>query len=62
MIERVLIKLLICVVVIVCDYFAMFLKKGVLLFKGQNEFEDLRRLVKQGGDFCKDLATVLQER
>ncbi|CAG7820170.1 unnamed protein product [Allacma fusca] len=30
--------------------------------QGQNEFEDLRRLVKQGGDFCKDLATVLQER
>ncbi|ODN01561.1 Nostrin [Orchesella cincta] len=29
---------------------------------GQNEFEELRRVVKQGGDFCKDLATVLQER
>ena len=48
--------------VIFSESFAMFLKKGVLLFKGQNEFEDLRRLVKQGGDFCKDLATVLQER
>ncbi|XP_063901931.1 nostrin isoform X2 [Zophobas morio] len=29
---------------------------------GQNGFEDLRRYVKQGGDFCKELATILQER
>lgn len=29
---------------------------------GQNGFEDLRRYVKQGGDFCKELTTILQER
>lgn len=29
---------------------------------GQNGFEDLRRYVKQGGDFCKELAAILQER
>ncbi|KAF2902208.1 hypothetical protein ILUMI_03984 [Ignelater luminosus] len=29
---------------------------------GQNGFDDLRRYVKQGGDFCKELATILQER
>lgn len=31
-------------------------------FQGQNGFDDLRRYVKQGGDFCKELATILQER
>ncbi|KAE8741430.1 hypothetical protein FOCC_FOCC013030, partial [Frankliniella occidentalis] len=30
--------------------------------KGQNGFEELRRYVKQGGDFCKDLTSILQER
>ncbi|XP_063702533.1 uncharacterized protein LOC134832443 [Culicoides brevitarsis] len=31
-------------------------------FEGQNGFEELRRYVKQGGDFGKDLAFILQER
>ncbi|XP_067011922.2 nostrin isoform X2 [Anabrus simplex] len=30
--------------------------------KGQNGFEELRRYIKQGGDFCKDLSSILQER
>uniref|UniRef100_A0A336LYN4 CSON010696 protein n=1 Tax=Culicoides sonorensis TaxID=179676 RepID=A0A336LYN4_CULSO len=30
--------------------------------EGQNGFEELRRYVKQGGDFGKDLAAILQER
>lgn len=30
--------------------------------QGQNGFEELRRYVKQGGDFGKDLAAILQER
>ncbi|XP_054271219.1 uncharacterized protein LOC128991946 [Macrosteles quadrilineatus] len=30
--------------------------------EGQNGFEELRRYIKQGGDFCKDLSAVLQER
>ncbi|XP_044751389.1 uncharacterized protein LOC123311459 isoform X3 [Coccinella septempunctata] len=30
--------------------------------KGQNGFEDLRRYVKNGSDFCKELATILQDR
>lgn len=30
--------------------------------EGQNGFEELRRYIKQGGDFCKDLSTILQER
>ncbi|XP_012064226.1 PREDICTED: uncharacterized protein LOC105627551 [Atta cephalotes] len=29
---------------------------------GQGGFEDVRRYVKQGGDFCKDLASILHER
>nr|CAD7197160.1 unnamed protein product [Timema douglasi] len=29
---------------------------------GQNGFEELRRYIKQGGDFCKDLSSILQER
>ncbi|CAH0556629.1 unnamed protein product [Brassicogethes aeneus] len=37
-------------------------KKIKYTFEGQNGFEDLRRYVKQGGDFCKELATILQER
>lgn len=37
-------------------------KKKLFLPEGQNGFEDLRRYVKQGGDFCKELATILQER
>nr|XP_023016521.1 nostrin-like [Leptinotarsa decemlineata] len=34
----------------------------LFLLQGQNGFEDLRRYVKQGGDFCKELSTILQER
>ncbi|XP_063229853.1 nostrin isoform X1 [Bacillus rossius redtenbacheri] len=30
--------------------------------KGQHGFEELRRYIKQGGDFCKDLSAILQER
>lgn len=30
--------------------------------EGQNGFEELRRFIKQGGDFCKELSTILQER
>ncbi|KAJ9596738.1 hypothetical protein L9F63_012244 [Diploptera punctata] len=30
--------------------------------EGQNGFEELRRYIKQGGDFCKDLSAILQER
>ncbi|KAJ8917522.1 hypothetical protein NQ315_005571 [Exocentrus adspersus] len=30
--------------------------------EGQNGFEDVRRYVKQGGDFCKELSAILQER
>ncbi|KAK2581219.1 hypothetical protein KPH14_008017 [Odynerus spinipes] len=29
---------------------------------GQGGFEDIRRYVKQGGDFCKELASILHER
>ncbi|KDR11453.1 Nostrin [Zootermopsis nevadensis] len=32
------------------------------MFQGQNGFEELRRYIKQGGDFCKDLSSILQER
>ncbi|KAH1024466.1 uncharacterized protein LOC109537470 isoform X1 [Dendroctonus ponderosae] len=39
-----------------------FKKKLVFVPEGQNGFEDLRRYVKQGSDFCKELATILQER
>lgn len=38
------------------------LKFCVFQFQGQNGFEELRRYVKQGGDFGKDLVTILQER
>lgn len=34
----------------------------LLLIQGQNGFEELRRYVKQGGDFGKDLMAILQER
>ncbi|BES99946.1 Variant SH3 domain [Nesidiocoris tenuis] len=30
--------------------------------QGQTGFEEFRRYVKQGGDFCKELAAILQER
>lgn len=30
--------------------------------QGQNGFEELRRFVKQGGDFGKDLVAILHER
>ncbi|XP_022899908.1 uncharacterized protein [Onthophagus taurus] len=39
-----------------------FRRSKVILNEGQNGFDDLRRYVKQGGDFCKELATILQER
>ncbi|XP_032679655.1 uncharacterized protein LOC116848041 [Odontomachus brunneus] len=29
---------------------------------GQGGFEDVRRYVKQGGDFCKELASIIHER
>ncbi|KAL0126494.1 hypothetical protein PUN28_005093 [Cardiocondyla obscurior] len=29
---------------------------------GQGGFEDVRKYIKQGGDFCKDLASILHER
>ncbi|XP_058464995.1 uncharacterized protein LOC131438766 [Malaya genurostris] len=32
------------------------------ILEGQNGFEEIRRFVKQGGDFGKDLITILQER
>jgi hypothetical protein len=32
------------------------------MLQGQNGFEELRRYIKQGGDFCKDLSSILQER
>lgn len=32
------------------------------ILRGQNGFEEIRRFVKQGGDFGKDLITILQER
>ncbi|KAJ8985818.1 hypothetical protein NQ317_012058 [Molorchus minor] len=37
-------------------------KRYMDLIQGQNGFEDLRRYVKQGGDFCKELSAILQER
>lgn len=41
-----------------------FSKKPIMKDKweGQNGFEELRRYIKQGGDFGKDLVTILQER
>ncbi|XP_037089407.1 uncharacterized protein LOC119109761 [Pollicipes pollicipes] len=30
--------------------------------KGSNGFEELRKYIKHGGDFCKELASILQER
>lgn len=38
-------------------FFVCFIQK-----QGQNGFEELRRYVKQGSDFGKDLVAVLQER
>ncbi|XP_055374688.1 uncharacterized protein LOC129607619 isoform X2 [Condylostylus longicornis] len=35
---------------------------NTLNIKGQNGFEELRRYIKQGGDFGKDLVNILQER
>ncbi|XP_071451671.1 nostrin [Hetaerina americana] len=31
-------------------------------YAGQSSFEELRRFIKQGSDFCKDLSAILQER
>lgn len=39
-----------------CNFFPF------LSFQGQNGFEEIRRFVKQGGDFGKDLIAILQER
>uniref|UniRef100_A0A6P7GED8 Uncharacterized protein LOC114336326 n=1 Tax=Diabrotica virgifera virgifera TaxID=50390 RepID=A0A6P7GED8_DIAVI len=36
--------------------------KRIMSHEGQNGFEDLRRYVKQGGDFCKELSQILHER
>ncbi|CAG9858488.1 unnamed protein product [Phyllotreta striolata] len=38
------------------------IKKKIHSQEGQNGFEDLRRYVKQGEDFCKELSQILQER
>ncbi|CAH0388627.1 unnamed protein product [Bemisia tabaci] len=32
------------------------------VMQGQSGFEELKRYIKQGGDFCKDLSSILQER
>lgn len=46
--------------VILYDLFAFY---SIFIFvQGQNGFEELRRYVKQGSDFGKDLVAVLQER
>ncbi|XP_044726706.1 uncharacterized protein LOC123290551 [Chrysoperla carnea] len=37
-------------------------RRSKYLTEGQNGFDDLRRYIKQGGDFCKELSTILQER
>lgn len=34
----------------------------IFIFQGHHGFEDLRRYVKQGSDFCKELAAILYER
>lgn len=34
----------------------------MFLLQGQNGFEELRRYVKQGADFGKELVNILQER
>lgn len=39
---------------------SLFLSSSYI--QGQNGFEELRRYVKQGSDFGKDLVAVLQER
>ncbi|XP_066147360.1 uncharacterized protein Nost [Euwallacea fornicatus] len=39
-----------------------FKKKLAYVSEGQNGFEELRRYVKHGSDFCKELATILHER
>ncbi|XP_014243134.1 nostrin isoform X1 [Cimex lectularius] len=39
-----------------------FAQQPVFQHQGQSGFEDLRRHVKQGGDFSKELASILQER
>lgn len=37
-------------------------RRSRMIHEGQNGFEDLRKFVKQGGDFCKELQSILQER
>jgi len=32
------------------------------MVKGSNGFEELRKYIKHGGDFCKELGSILQER
>ncbi|CAB3361693.1 Hypothetical predicted protein [Cloeon dipterum] len=32
------------------------------MLQGQSGFDELRRYMKQGGDFCKELSAILQER
>lgn len=38
------------------------LYKQMIFFQAQNGFDELRRYVKQGSDFSKELAVILQER
>lgn len=44
------------------DHHNFRLTVSFLLLQGQNGFEELRRYVKQGSDFGKDLVAILQER
>ncbi|XP_039280905.1 uncharacterized protein LOC111059427 isoform X2 [Nilaparvata lugens] len=37
-------------------------RRSRICTEGQNGFEELRRYIKQGEDFCKDLTSILQER
>ncbi|XP_065216530.1 uncharacterized protein Nost isoform X2 [Planococcus citri] len=37
-------------------------RKSRYTVQGQDGFEELRRYIKQGGDFCKELSVILQER
>lgn len=39
------------------NFFSRYYTQG-----GQGGFEDVRRYIKQGGDFCKELASILHER
>lgn len=47
---------------ILLTYYHQFNSMLYLQFQGQNGFEELRRYVKQGSDFGKELVNILQER